>query len=61
MPIIRKANTIAIDEPPRTSATANGDAPTLLVKDELDQVAAAGGKGGVTGGDVRCRQPARAQ
>jgi hypothetical protein len=50
MPIIRKANTINTDEPLEVPATANGDGPTLLAKAELDHIAAAGSKPGISGG-----------
>jgi hypothetical protein len=35
--------------------TANQGGPVLLAEVELDSVAAAGGKGGASGGDIRCR------
>ncbi len=45
----------------QTPATVNAHGPTPLAGAELDHVAAAGGKGGASGGDVRCRRPAGAQ
>jgi hypothetical protein len=57
--------TIAFNTDGRSTAQApagnSAHGPTLLAEAELDHVAAAGGKGGVTGGDVRCRHPAGAQ
>jgi hypothetical protein len=60
---IRKVNAANTGEPPMAQAPAavNAPRPILLAEAELDHVAAAGGKGGVSGGDVRCRHPLGAQ
>jgi hypothetical protein len=61
MTIIRKVDPIDINELSKAPATVNQRRPVLLAETELDYVAAAGGKGGVNGGDVRCRQTTRPQ
>lgn len=58
--LIRNANTDGLPTA-QALATANQRGPVLLAEVELDYVAAAGGKGGVSGGDIRCRHPAGAQ
>ena len=54
---IRNANAINTEglSTAQAPATVNQRGPALLTETALDYVAAAGGKGGVTGGDVRCR------
>jgi hypothetical protein len=54
----RSINGLIINQTICRVPTAVGErGPNLLTEAELDHVAAAGGKGGVTGGDVRCRNP----
>jgi hypothetical protein len=61
MTIIRKVDPIDTNELSKVPATVDADRPAPLAGADLDYVAAAGGKGGVTGGDVRCRHSPRPQ
>lgn len=61
MTIIRKVDPIDTTELSKAPATVNQRRPVVLAEVELDYVAAAGGKGGVNGGDVRCRHSTRPQ
>jgi hypothetical protein len=60
---IRNANAIDTDglSAAQAPATVNQRGPVPLAEAELDYVVAAGGKGGITGGDIRCRHPAGLQ
>jgi hypothetical protein len=61
MTIIRKVDPIDTNELSKAPATVDADGPAPIAGAELDRVAAAGGKGGASGGDVRCRHTTRPQ
>jgi hypothetical protein len=61
MTIIHKVDPIDTTELSKAPATVDADRPAPIAETELDYVAAAGGKGGASGGDVRCRHSAGLQ